>query len=348
MEKHIAVVAGIRSQYVKMASFQRAATSLDVRENFLFIDAAQHYSRSLSSQYLEEYNLDFDFSLRKFNLPMASEARFGAMEFRLNEFFSNSDLKHVVVFGDANTTLAAALAAKRSKKILTHIEAGVRTGDTTKEEINRKVTDYLADFHIASCRADYCNLQTEGYSKSSIFIGDIVRDLCVAHYDPENKTNNNVILVTLHHDDDWDNFFLESVFELLGSLTKYVYFFAHPRMLEEVQEYSARYSNIMVKQSTSHTNLLKIISKSDYVITDSGALQRESFYLGKRVLVVQKAPFWQSLIDYGFNISCAPSIAGMRDGIKKIEYLKDQLPPVIDDFGSPPIGEKIIKKLIAL
>jgi len=349
MPRDIVVVAGIRSQYIKLASLQRAIRQLDVEERFFFIDAAQHYSPSLSAQYRNEYEINFHHSLLSDLTATDPEARFAEIEFRLFKLLCYLPVKQVVVFGDANTTLAAALAAKRSLKTLTHVEAGVRTGSRGLEEINRRVTDFLADHHVASCKLDLANLCAEGHEATSVYLGDLVRDLFLLGQggDELPKAGSDSILVTLHHDEDWEDDFLTSALIELDRIGAQVNFLAHPKMLDKARTVASRLQRTSVRESTDHKTLVALMREARFVVTDSGALQRESHYLGRRVLVVQRLPFWRSLIDCGANIACEPTLSSLAHGLKVMKSLEGAPLLQISDFGEPPVGPKIVNWLLA-
>jgi UDP-N-acetylglucosamine 2-epimerase len=336
----IAVVVGIRSQYIKLAAIQK---SLDLAPSFdcVFVDTGQHYDRVLAGQYVDEYQLHFDAELRSGSEDQAPVETLAKMLVKLEVLLEDWAPDGVLVFGDANSTLAGALAARRLGIPVAHLEAGVRTGAVTPEELNRIVVDRMAGLHMASTERDLIELQREGYGASSLFTGDVVRELCEA-VEPEVRDSRYAV-VTIHRAENTRNAsVLLAAVEALErqGLTPVVVF--HPRVLRLVLAEAPRtLERVISLESVSHARILRLMKGADIVVTDSGALQRESYYLGRRAVVVQDVPFWPSLIEAGFHVGVAPS----GDIANAVQMAVQPGPEGVTEFGGPGVADRVVLAL---
>lgn len=307
----LVVVVGIRSQFIKLASFLQGVEDWNARNGregrirVITVNSGQHYSPELAKQYHETFGTEFDFDLTGQHGSLEPEFLLGSMIRKLTATVRRvTDVAAVIVFGDANTTLAGAVAAKAANLPLVHVEAGLRTYTDTVEEANRTVVDRLADLHIASCQLDYDNLLTEGFWNSSLLVGDVVRDL-VAPGRTRLASGQSTVVITLHREENIeDSTLVERVFRACREQGLRGRFYAHPRLLEVAQVAASRHQDIEVFPSCTHDEMVRMVSESAFVVTDSGALQRESYYLGRRSVVVQKVPLWRSLVDGGIHRRC--------------------------------------------
>lgn len=334
----ILCVAGIRSQYVKLASLQRASCEME----WMFVDTGQHYSRCLGDQYHDEYEIWFDHRLRCGGPEYSSGAVLGRMIGSLEELVEDARPTAMVTFGDANTTLATALVARRLGIPLAHVEAGVRTGSSSMEEFNRVTADRVAALHLASCKTDLVNLVGEGLAGSSCFVGDLVRDLCVALPEVANDSAP-FALMTLHREEHVrDGRVLERLAQAIDSVCGRGVFLAHPRVVRELSEWQVLGDQWEVRESVPHRDLLRLVNSCSYLVTDSGALQRESYYLGRRAVVVQEYPFWRSLVDSGYHIQVDPwgEVGEVLGAL--VETCRPAPLGLFDDFGVPPIAPRVV------
>lgn len=306
MPYRLAVVVGIRSQYIKLAALQPEldrTCGLDCT----YIDTGQHYDGVLAGQYVDEYRLHFDKELRCGSSASSPTETFAQMLIRLESTLPELDLDGVVVFGDANTTLAAALAGRRVGLAVAHLEAGVRTGAETPEELNRVVVDRVSSLHLAATDLDLATLQDEGMGRTSVLVGDVVRDLCDA-VEPEDL-GYRYGLVTIHRAENTRDSAVVAkaicAVERAGLRAVVVF---HPRVLRLARiERPDLLGSVLHLESLPHARILRLMKGAQVIVTDSGALQRESFYLERRAVVVQDKPFWRSLIEAGHHIDVAPS-----------------------------------------
>lgn len=363
----IAVVAGIRSQFMKLCAFQRMLGYMedDIKEkiNFIYIDTGQHYSHDLAQGYISNLKIRFDYRLEHDSkVPIKI---LGSMITHLYHLFadikSNGGLDYVIIFGDANTTLAGAIAASKLKIKLVHVESGLRIGDKANlEEGNRIVADHLADMRFVSNRSDFNNIIKEGLSENTFFSGDIIYDLVlditrqgVSHICiEENKSvrtydSDDFILASMHREENLQEGILPRLFEVLNVIDHNVLFVAHPREMNEIKGLSFDKSKITISNHVNYTDMLAAISKCKYIITDSGAIQREAYYLKKRCLIRQNRAFWQSLVDIGVHRLVGKTVNEMQEGVEWAECITNGFAdyPVTTDLGDGHAVEFIVRKI---
>lgn len=336
----VAVIVGIRSQYIKLAALQRrldAATEFECR----YVDTGQHYDAVLAEQYHKEYELHFDAELRcggPENSPAETLAR---MLVGTDELLTRWRPSAVLVFGDANSTFVGALSARRHGIPVAHLEAGVRTGADTPEELNRVLVDRMATLHMASTLRDFEQLRAEGYDRSSVFTGDVVRDLCTVTTSADLGVEYG--LVTIHRAENTvDSSVVRSAIGALESSGLRPVVIFHPRVLRLIKAESPELlERVVPLESLPHARLLSLVKGSAVVLTDSGALQRESFYLDRRAVVVQDSPFWPSLIDAGFHIGVAPT----GDLASAVRAALGPAPHGVDEFGQGGASQRAVEIL---
>ncbi|MFI4989801.1 MAG: UDP-N-acetylglucosamine 2-epimerase [Solirubrobacterales bacterium] len=356
----VVVIVGIRSQFIKLAAFQRGIARWramgHVTPGFCFVNAGQHYDDELARQYLDELDVQIDVDLTRSRTPSTVPTEVAAemlvaLHALLSEYAASPGVLCVVVFGDADTTLAGALAARRAGLPIVHVEAGVRTGDRRSvEESNRLVADRLADLHFASTRRDLEALQREGLDDSSLYVGDIVHDLVrelAPALEPPPEERLGYSLVTLHRAENTaDSATLGNILEVLAERNARVVLIAHSRTQRHVAALDQSLRRVVtVRDSLPYRQFLALLRGARYVVTDSGAVQRESFYLERRVLVRQDHVFWRTLVDGGVHRQVGGEQAELVAGCEWIDAQAIRPYPALDDFGEGDSVESILSAL---
>jgi UDP-N-acetylglucosamine 2-epimerase (non-hydrolysing) len=256
----------------------------------------------------------------------------------------------VIVYGDTNTTLAGALVASKLKISIAHIEAGIRMNPKDMpEEINRVLTDRISSLLFCPSGLAVENLKSEGIKESVYFVGDIMYDLYL-NMEPEFKydtfenlglKDEGFVLVTLHRDYNVDN--KEKLESILRQLLKLgdenkVVFPIHPRTKKNIRNFGMEklLNEIEVTEPLDYSNLMGLVKKCKYVITDSGGLQKEAYFARKRAFVVMPDTGWQELVDSGLNVLCDPdNLYDKTQEIKTYTYVKEI-------YGNGRAGEEIV------
>jgi UDP-GlcNAc3NAcA epimerase len=358
--KTIIFIVGIRSQFIKLASIQRAILKLNSKLNNLinpiYINTGQHYDHELAQQFIKELDVNFHYTFKYEDKDPYSIL--GAMQTNLinciNDIKNKIHIDGIVVFGDANSTLAGAIAASRVGIPLIHVEAGVRTGDkSSPEEINRIVADHIARIHFVSSRIDNDNLIKEGIINSTFYSGDIVYDL-VLDLSKEigsgfREYKSEYILCTIHREENLKSpSTLTNLLRILSQYNRKVIFVTHPRTYQILLKLNIETPNITFVQGMQYKELLSTIKGCQFIITDSGALQREAFYLKKHCLIRQDIAFWQSLTKAGIHKTFDNTVESLTESLEWIEKKASISFPNYTDFGEGNAATYILNKIITL
>ncbi len=298
-------IVGTRPQYVKLTAIVNA--SIKAKINHEWIDTGQHYSTSLSSELIQEFNLPSP----QLNLMIGSGTH-GAQTAKMLEgleiFLLENSYDMVLVYGDTNSTLAGALAASKLGIPVAHIEAGLRSGNLEMpEEKNRRMVDHISDLLFAPTQLAVENLKKEGLI-SIVHSGDIMYDvLQKTALDLKNaeEVSSAFVLATFHRVENTDSRDrLEEIVRKLEKLPLTVVLPAHPRLLQRLHEFGIKVDKekINLVGPLNHKDLLQRVIMSKCVITDSGGLQKESFMLRKICITARRETEWPETLEHGWNV----------------------------------------------
>ena len=311
----IITLIGGRPQFIKEAILHDELNKNNVNE--ILVNSGQHYDFNMSGTFLNIFKIKSP----DYNLEVGS-GNHGEMTAKIMTSFEKIVEKEnpdkIVVFGDTNTTLAGALIAAKQKIPLAHVEAGIRMEPKDMpEEINRVLTDRVANYLFCASKKSADNLRKEGITEGVYITGDIIYDLFL-RMEPHFKHDLlsklgleefNYAIVTLHRDYNVDNREkLESLLRNLSRINKELklVFPIHPRTLSRVSQFGFEnhLSDIIVIEPVDYFRLMGLASKANKIITDSGGLQKEAYFLEVPALVVMPDTGWSELIDEGCNILC--------------------------------------------
>ncbi len=299
---------GARPQLIKACALNRFfKSSKDFKEDLIHTN--QHYDKELSTIFFEELNLKPTIILKR---PTQKLKRLHSIAFMFKELISILKQKkydYVLVYGDTNSTLAAALAAKFLNIKLVHIEAGLRSFDfSMPEERNRIATDKMSTLLFAPTQAAMCNLKNENFEKSRYFLShDIMIDNAIYFKD---KTKKPLLLpkkpyafVTIHRQNNTDN--INFLLEILNALEEIansfmsVFLPLHPRTKLALKKanYSFKTSKIIFNKPLSYLETLHALKHAHIVLTDSGGLQKEAYFFNKLCLVLRDTSEYVELIE---------------------------------------------------
>ncbi len=310
----IVTILGARPQFVKAAVLSRIIASHNEIEEII-IHTGQHFDANMSDVFFTEmeipkpkYNLDIN--------GLGHGAMTGQMLEKIEEVLIDEKPKAVVVYGDTNSTIAGALAAKKMNIKVIHIEAGLRSYNMTMpEEINRILTDRISDLLLCPTDTAIENLQKEGFANLDAKIvkcGDIMKD-AVEFYSKTSAErssilkdlgliNNEFVLATIHRQENTDDIKkLRSIFEGLEQINTYckVVLPLHPRTKKILEKYNLSY-NITTIEPVGYFDMLELLKHCKMVITDSGGLQKEAFFNKKHCIIAREETEWVELVDNGF------------------------------------------------
>jgi len=233
---------------------------------------------------------------------------------RIEAVFLKSRPDWVVVYGDVNSTVAAALVAVKLGLRVAHVEAGVRSGDRSMpEEINRIVTDRLADLLLTPSRAADATLRAEGEPDREIqFVGNVMVDTLLYAVQRARRTGFRAtvsadgppVTVTLHRPANVDNpARLASIVDALRTIAadRPVVFPVHPRTRARLEAGGLSIGAVRLIEPLGYLEMLDLVEGSSAVITDSGGLQVESAALGVPCVTVRPTTEWPETVECGAN-----------------------------------------------
>ncbi len=300
----VACVVGARPNFMKIGPVIEAMAAYPRLVPFL-VHTGQHYDDAMSKVFFEDLGLPRP----DVYLGVGSDTQTRQTAKVMNEFEALA-LEHapdyVLVVGDVNSTLACSLVAAKLRIRLGHVESGLRSGDRDMpEEINRLVTDAVADDLFTSCADAAPNLLREGVDPARIhFVGNVMIDSLVHHRARAAQSgvltelglgSRGYILVTLHRPsnvDEPDTF--RGLLRALGRLSeeKPVLFPVHPRTRHRIAEFGledlvAAHPGLRLVDPLGYLDFLKLEDNAALVVTDSGGIQEETTYLGVPCLTVR-------------------------------------------------------------
>ena len=291
---HVLHVVGARPNFVKAAAVLRALKVHNLRQTL--VHTGQHYDRNMSASFFEQLEIpDPDVNL---GVGSGSQAWQTAEIMRGLEpvvLERNPDL--VLVYGDVNSTLAAALVCSKLLVKVGHVEAGLRSFDRTMpEEINRIVTDRLSDMLFTPSEDADSNLIKEGMAKDKIhrvgnvMIDSLVRFLPAARSCSRNGFSERFALVTLHRPSNVDDphklrQVLNALIEASESLE--IVFPVHPRTRQRISEFGLSAPTLHLLDPVPYIEFLALQMRATVVLTDSGGIQEETTYLGVPCLTLR-------------------------------------------------------------
>ncbi|MGM0377541.1 MAG: non-hydrolyzing UDP-N-acetylglucosamine 2-epimerase [Bacteroidota bacterium] len=295
----IILVAGARPNFVKIAPLWRVF-STNAESRVLLVHTGQHYDGNMDQVFFDDLGLPRpDYHL---NAGGSSHARQTAdIMTRFDEVLDREEPDDVVVVGDVNSTLACALVAVKRNIRTSHVEAGLRSFDRSMpEEINRVVTDAVADFLFVSETSGMHNLKKENVPVEKMFlVGNVMIDSLKYARDKIDTSGileryglipEKFALVTIHRPSNVDlDGRLGSVMDWLGRLSQKirVVFPMHPRTRKKLQESdnpvlsdNTSYPGLNIIPPLGYIDFQKLLKSAQFVITDSGGLQEETTWLG--------------------------------------------------------------------
>lgn len=360
-KRKISVVVGTRPNFIKVTRFKQVAATYPDLELEL-VHTGQHYDERMASVFFDQFGLRPDYFLHVGQAqPYAQIAE--TIE-KLGKHFKSAQPNLVVVVGDVNSTLAAAIAANKCGIAIAHLESGLRSHDREMpEEHNRKVADILADIHFITEDAGLENLRAEKISESGLtFVGNTMIDTLVAYADriqdstiveDTKVTQGEFALVTIHRPSNVDSKEgLLLVLDVLRKLSKRIaiVFTAHPRTTGRMEEFGiasefAAIEGLTILPPLSYFDFQKLVADSRLVLTDSGGIQEETTFLRKPCLTLRPNTERPSTLTLGTNTLLPFETAKIMkavDSILQDEYKTGEIPHLWDGKAT----ERVMKRLV--
>jgi len=289
--KQIISVFGTRPEIIKMAPI---IPLLDKEFSHSIIYTSQHYSKEMADQFFEELGV------RKPDVFLhVNSSEHSKLEEAILLEMKKSKAGYVIVYGDTNSTLAAARAAKKCGKKIIHLEAGLRSYDNEMpEENNRIETDRLSEILFPPTELSKEQLAKEGITKNVFVVGNLVVDACNLFAPRAPAEKGNYILLTAHRQENVDN--SQKLSEIISALSGLgnVIFPVHPRTRKRLEEFGMKMpANVKLLEPVGYIRFLGLLKGAKLVITDSGGVQEEAATLHIPCLTIRAGnERWEAII----------------------------------------------------
>ncbi len=351
----IVTIIGARPQFIKSAVISKLFLEQGIDE--IVVHTGQHFDADMSDVFFEELRLPSP----RYNLDIHGLSH-GAMTGKMLEGIENVLIYEkpdgVLVYGDTNSTLAGALAARKLHIPVAHVEAGLRSFNMLMpEEINRILTDRISNLLFCPSELSKDNLRKEGIMASKdykiVISGDIMYDcaLLFASYakSPMLSIEFPYLLCTIHRAENTDDIEkLKCIINTLEEISKetVVILPLHPRTRAKLTACGCALDDSPIKfiSPVGYLEMIWLIDHSELVITDSGGVQKEAYYFQKPCVTLRDETEWVELVEHGYNKLVG---ADKENIISAIHYfLATKLAWNNNLYGDGHAGEIIVQELI--
>lgn len=346
----ILTIIGARPQFIKASPL-----SAELRKSHeeILVHTGQHYDSNMSKVFFDELEIPMpDVQLSVGGGSHAAQT--SSMMLGIEDAVLGEKPDMVLIYGDTNSTIAGALVASKLCIPIIHVEAGLRSFDRTMpEEVNRVVTDHLSSVLLAPSEGAVANLLAEGISTGVHSVGDIMADSVRMFSKRAQEQSiildrlmlspNDYVLGTLHRASNTDSIEnLVSIFEGLSASDHKVVIPLHPRTRKVVNANQISVGdNVRFVDPVGYLDMLQLVMNSTGVITDSGGLQKEAYYMGVRCLTMRENTEWVETLDNGWNELVGTDATNITSGLDRLSQVLNADRPVL--YGDGYSAEKMVK-----
>lgn len=307
---NILTVIGARPQFIKAAAVSNVIRK---EHHEILVHTGQHYDDNMSRIFFDELEIpkpDYNLEIGSGNHGHQT----GSMLIKLEELYLREKPDLVLVYGDTNSTLAGALCASKLLIPVAHVEAGLRSFNMgMPEEQNRILTDHLSKLLFVPTLSAEKNLYHEGITSGVYNIGDVMYDSILHFKEISNKKSDilskmriideEFFLCTIHRAENTDNIErLGSIINALNESEKKFILPLHPRTKNYIKNYGFKFSdNIEVVEPLGYLDMIKLEMYCKKIVTDSGGVQKEAFFMGKPCITIRDETEWVETVENGWN-----------------------------------------------
>ena len=356
----VAIVMGTRPEIIKLSSLIK----LFNKKNSTIIFTGQHYDYNMSLQFIDELGLrkpDYVMKLTKLQNTTTDRAtQTGEIILNLAKIISPINPDTVIVQGDTNTVLAASITGIKCSIPVSHVEAGLRSYDwRMNEEHNRIAVDHISEFLFAPTKETKKTLERERVHGKIHITGNTSIDAIQQNVNRATKKasfslnkEDNFALVTLHRgenvDDPWT---LRSIVKAFLKSGVDIIFPAHPRTVKQLKRYGLYQKindseNILLVPPVGYLDMIYLMKKCKFIISDSGGIQEESTSpsIRKKVLVIRKTTDRPEAVMLGYSELVGTSVNKITNAIKKTND-DPRIQSRKNPYGTGKAGEQIFRIL---
>jgi len=341
-------IIGARPQFIKVGIVNESLIK-GPKFNSVIVHTGQHYDENMSKIFFDELEI----SRPNYNLNIGSGShgkQTAAMLSGIEEILIKEKPDWVLVYGDTNSTVAGSLAAAKLHIKTAHIEAGLRSFNRLMpEEINRIATDHISDLLFAPTKTAMDLLTKEGLESKSVFSGDVMFDSILYYEKLDNQKNklnsitnlNDFYLATIHRQENTDDIErLQNIFSAFSELDSPVLLPIHPRTQKLLSQ--IKYSdNVKIIHPVSYLEMILLLKYCKKVLTDSGGLQKEAYFLKKQCVTLREETEWTETLENNWNFIVGANTALILEKINAEKIIEQK-----DYFGDGNSVQKILDALI--
>ena len=355
-------VVGARPQFIKDAAIRRAVDEYNgrggpIQIERMLVHTGQHYDTNMSQVFFDELGIEAP----AYNLDVGSGAhgaQTGIMLQRLEPIFSDFKPDCVLVYGDTNSTLAAAIVAAKMAIPVVHVEAGLRSHNTYQpEEINRRLTDHVSALLLCPTHQAIEQLAAEGITENVVWTGDVMYDC--AHYYGEKATvieaeflaklnlrSKGFGLATVHRAENTDD--PKRLGEIMNALAEVsngdhpMVLPLHPRTRARMDRYGMTLaSSLKVIEPVSYLEMVVLERNASVIATDSGGVQKEAYFHGVPCVTLRDETEWVETIEAGWN-----ALVG-ADGSAIVAAIRSaSTGSTIDEYGDGKAAKCVVEQVV--
>ena len=348
----IVTVIGARPQFIKAAAGSR---QIRKRHKEILVHTGQHYDDNMSAVFFREMGIpEPDYNL---GISGGTHAQMTAkMLVGIEEILIKEKPDAILVYGDTNSTLAAALAAVKLRIPVFHVEAGNRLGPLDNpEEVNRVITDHVSTLNFCATEDALGKLRKEGLGERSYCVGNIMYDSFL-HFADRPWNNPNILnfegkpidipeefyYMTCHRQENtFSDGPLTEILLAMNSLDAPTIYPVHPRNHDRAKRIcdKEQFNNIILTPPVGYSDSVHLTKKAKKIITDSGGLQCEAFYAGVQCVFVLDYVVWPETMVGNRNQLAK---ADHKDILQKLA-IEQKIDPDYQPFGNGHTAEKIVE-----
>ena len=345
----VLTVIGARPQIIKAAA---VSNKLRKKHKEVLVHTGQHYDENMSNVFFEQMNVPKP----EINLHIGSGChgeQTGRMMAELEKICINEKPDFVMVYGDTNSTLAGTLAASKLHIPVAHVEAGLRSfNKKMPEEQNRIVADHLSTLLFAPTKSAADNLAKENIISGVHIVGDVMFDVTLSFSKLINEQemtkrlqiSRPYLLATVHRAENTDDSArLGNIVEALNQASLPIVLPLHPRTKKYMEKFELSFSsNVHVIEPVGYLEMLFLEKHAEKILTDSGGVQKEAFFLDKPCITLRNETEWCDTVETGWNTLVGCDVNKILDAI-------DNFTPVGSAprlYGSGDAADIIIETLV--
>lgn len=316
----VVTILGARPQFIKASAVSRALAQQGSIEEVM-IHTGQHFDNNMSDIFFSELGIrqpDYHLGIH----GLTHGAMTGRMLEEIEKILIKLQPQVVLLYGDTDSTLAGALAAAKLHIPIAHVEAGLRAfNQAIPEEINRVLTDHVAELLFTPTEQADQNLAREGISQEKVFqVGDVMYDAAL-YYAQLASTNSTVLaksklepgsyfLATIHRPQNTDTaealMHVCAVMEAIARKKKVVWP-VHPRAKKQMLEFGINLRHVQCIEPVGYLDMIELERNAALIMTDSGGVQKEAYFHRVPCVTLRPETEWVELVHYGWNVILPPT-----------------------------------------